>query len=115
MTSASLLTGGGDWERYTITGACNEPLPSNWANACRRVAGHGGEHHTWDPRTGMDRRRHPLPAYDISGKRVSMVLAWGNGYTHETRMLRGHGAYVASSRVDRLIVKAKKARERPFA
>lgn len=107
-----LLTGGGDWERYTVAGACNEPLPNNWALACRRVAHHSGEHHTWNPRTGTDKGRHPLPFRDYSRHAIPAVTAWGNGSMHDVRMLRGHGAYVAPITIDRLIVRAVKGRER---
>ena len=32
--------------RTTHEGACNEPQPWNWSNACARKPGHDGEHHT---------------------------------------------------------------------
>jgi hypothetical protein len=106
-----LLSGGGDWERYTFVGACNEPVPNNWKDACRRRAGHPGLHHTWDPRTGTDKGRHPLPFYDEAGDRIEAVDAWGDGRLRSTRMLRGHGAYVAPLETDRRMVAAIKARE----
>jgi hypothetical protein len=110
-----MLTGGGDWERYTFEGACNEPVPSNWKNACRRHAGHPGLHHTWDPRTGTDKGRHPLPFVGENGERIESVDTWGSReYRSFTgaRMLRGHGAYVAPKETDRLMVAAIRARER---
>jgi hypothetical protein len=112
--SAYLLTGGGDWERYTFRGACNEPQPSNWQNACRRWAGHSGAHHTWSPRTGMDRRRHPYPAVDMTGRRREMVIAWGkpDGRIRDVWML-GRRAYVAPLRTDAEMVAAIKKREIP--
>jgi hypothetical protein len=109
--SGRMLTGGGDFERYTFESACNEPVPNNWKNACRRVVGHGGRHHTWDPRTGTDKGRHPFPFYDEAGNRIAAVDAWGDGRLRETRMLRGHGAYVAPAETDRLMVVAIRARE----
>ena len=112
MTGASLLlTGGGDWERYTFAGACNEPVPSNWRNACRRRAGHSGPHHYWDPRTGTDKGRHPTPFSGPNFERIPTVYSWP-GRRHDTQMLRGHGAYVAPATTDRLIVEATKSRER---
>lgn len=105
-----LLTGGGDWERYTFAGACNEPRPSNWSEACRRRAGHTGLHHSWHPRTGTDRGRHPLPFVGDRGE-IPAVEAWGTGRIRDIPMLRGHGAYVAPRATDRLIVAAVQARE----
>lgn len=113
MTGDLMLTGGGGMGRYTFAGACNEPMPSNWKNACRRRAGHPGPHHTWDPRTGTDKRRHPYPFYDDAGVRFEAVTVWP-GRLHEARMLRGHGAYVAPHATDRLMVAAIKAREIPW-
>jgi hypothetical protein len=101
-----MLTGGVDWERYTFRGACNEPVPNNWKNACRRRAGHSGAHHTWDPRTGTDKGRHPRPFVDGPA-----VDAWNTGARREARMLRGHGAYVAPATTDRLMVAAIRSRE----
>lgn len=113
MTRPVLLTGGGDWERYTFAGACNEPMPNNWKNACRRKEGHGGLHHSWDPRTGTNKGRHPLPAI-YRGRRVYMVDTWGReGSVREARML-SRGAYAAPIVGDRLMVAAIKARERPW-
>jgi len=110
--STLMLTGGGDWERYTFFGACNEPLPNSWKMACRRRAGHGGSHHTWDPRTGTDRGRHPYPFRDAHGRRIEAVVTWGTGSLMHVPMLRGHGAYIAPSRSDRLIISTIQARER---
>jgi len=110
--SALMLSGGGDFERYTFMGACNEPVPNNWKNACRRRAGHAGEHHSWDPRTGMDKGRHSLPYRTLAGRRVATVWAWGARTGHRTvRMLR-HDAYVKPILTDRLMVEAIKSRER---
>jgi len=107
-----MLTGGGDWERYTFAGACNEPEPHSWKNACRRRAGHTGLHHTWDPRTGIDRGRHPLPFRDEDGAPIPAVLTWGfHEMKRDRPMLRGHGAYLAPRLTDRLMVIAIKARE----
>lgn len=106
-----MLTGGGDWERYTFAGACNEPVPYNWQDACRRRAGHPGPHHSWNPRTGTDKGRHPFPVYDDAGRKWVTVDAWPTPLHHTTRMLRGHGAYVAPAATDRLIVAAIRARE----
>jgi hypothetical protein len=111
MTRGELLTGGGAFERFTFAGACNEPVPFNWKNACRRRVGHPGLHHTWDPRTGTDKGRHPFPFWDANGERIEAVEAWGNGRVHDRRMLRGHGAYVAPVATDRLMVAAIRARE----
>jgi hypothetical protein len=108
-----MLTGGGDWERYTFANACNEPVPNNWKNACRRRAGHSGRHHTWDPRTGTDKGRHPYPFRDDDGRRIPAVDAWP-GQPYETRMLSGHGAYVAPAATDRLMVASIRSRERPY-
>jgi hypothetical protein len=107
-----MLTGGNDFERYTFAGACNEPVPNNWKNACRRVAGHGGKHHSWDPRTGTDKGRHPLPFSDDEGHPIPAVDAWP-GRPYDVRMLRGHGAYVAPVTTDRLMVEAIRRREVP--
>ena len=105
-----MLTGSGDWERFTFAGACNEPVPNNWKNACRRRAGHPGVHHTWDPRTGTGKARHPYPFRDEDGAPIAAVDAWP-GVRHEVRMLRGHGAYVAPVKTDRLMVAAIRRRE----
>jgi len=109
-----MLTGGGDWERYTFAGACNEPVPGNWKNACRRRAGHPGLHHTWDPRTGTNKGRHPLPFVGQNGERIEAVDAWGGGWMRDIPMLRGHGTYIAPVETDRLMVAAIKAREIPW-
>ena len=110
---AQMLTGGGDWERYTFAGACNEPLPNSWKNACRRRSGHSGLHHTWDPRTGTDKGRHPMPLYDADGRRYEAVTVWGPGapLIRERRML-SRTAYVAPITTDRQMVAAIKSRER---
>ena len=95
------------FQRYEFVGACNEPRPWNWKNACRRRAGHSGLHHTWDPRTGTDKARHPYPFTDGPA-----VEAWGDGRVRDVRMLRGHGAYVAPRRTDREMVMAIRSLER---
>lgn len=108
-----MLTGGGDWERFMVVGACNEAMPNSWKNACRRKTGHAGLHHTWDPRTGTDKGRHPLPVYDEAGRRYQTVWAWG-----AVGPLRGHArmlhrsAYVAPRITDRFMVATIKSRER---
>ena len=110
-----VLTGGGDWERYTFAGACNEPVPNNWKNACRRRAGHAGLHHTWDPRTGTDKGRHPKPVYDAEGRRYQTVWTWGPGASmHDYVRMLHRNAYVAPILTDRLMVAAIKGRERPW-
>lgn len=100
------------FRRIVIRGACNEPQPSNWQDACRRWAGHAEEHHTWNPRTGYDKGRHPFPARHADGRVGERVLAWGgsSGVLHEAWML-SPSAYVAPVRTDAEIVAAIKARE----
>lgn len=107
-----MLTGGGELERYTFAGACNEPVPNNWKNACRRRAGHHGEHHYWDPRTGTGKSRHPLPFRDneLPFVEVPTVYTWGKPGPFTVRMLH-RSAYVAPASTDRLMVAAIKARE----
>jgi len=38
----------GQFVRLTREGACNEPQPWNWRDACRRRPGHSGDHHAFD-------------------------------------------------------------------
>ncbi len=106
-----LLTGGGDWERFTFAGACNEPVPSNWRSACRRRAGHGGRHHYWSPMTGMGRGRQPRPTTDDDGVTHQMVWEWpAPHWAGDARMLH-RSAYVAPATTDRLMVEAIRRRE----
>jgi len=74
--------------RVTHEGACNEPVPGNWSDACLRREGHKGEHRGSRLHHGRE-LAWSAPNGPVTDRRVMSRRVYAPGQAPDLRWYRG--------------------------